>query len=150
MQGKISAADIQRIAKELGENFSEKEIQDMIDEADRDRKFAQFSSYNWICYVLPFSTTKLCWCCDAIISKTSGQLPKLLHGGLLVKILNKNLFDKQWLMFWLAENLSLQCQKKEGKRGLFTGDSLGFAFAVILILEGTMINNQFKIDQCCI
>ncbi|KAL3818768.1 hypothetical protein ACJIZ3_004673 [Penstemon smallii] len=34
--GKISAADIQRIAKELGENFTEKEIQDMIDEADRD------------------------------------------------------------------------------------------------------------------
>ncbi|KAK4484583.1 hypothetical protein RD792_007167 [Penstemon davidsonii] len=32
----ISAADIQRIAKELGENFTEKEIQDMIDEADRD------------------------------------------------------------------------------------------------------------------
>lgn len=40
MQGKISAADIQRIARELGENFTEKEIQDMIDEADRDRKFA--------------------------------------------------------------------------------------------------------------
>ncbi|XP_011083219.1 caltractin isoform X1 [Sesamum indicum] len=35
--GKISAADIQRIARELGENFTEKEIQDMIDEADRDR-----------------------------------------------------------------------------------------------------------------
>ncbi|PIN20023.1 Ca2+-binding protein (centrin/caltractin), EF-Hand superfamily protein [Handroanthus impetiginosus] len=34
--GKISAADIQRIAKELGERFTEKEIQDMIDEADRD------------------------------------------------------------------------------------------------------------------
>ncbi|KAL2520632.1 putative calcium-binding protein CML20 [Forsythia ovata] len=35
--GKISAADIQRIAKELGEPFSNREIQDMIDEADRDR-----------------------------------------------------------------------------------------------------------------
>lgn len=46
MQGKISAADIQRIAKELGENFSEKEIQDMIDEADRDRKFGLFYSFN--------------------------------------------------------------------------------------------------------
>ncbi|KAL2498002.1 putative calcium-binding protein CML20 [Abeliophyllum distichum] len=34
--GKISAADIQRIARELGEPFSDREIQDMIDEADRD------------------------------------------------------------------------------------------------------------------
>lgn len=42
MQGKISTADIQRIAKELGENFTEKEIQDMIDEADRDRKFGLY------------------------------------------------------------------------------------------------------------
>lgn len=38
IQGKISASDIQRIAKELGEKFSEREIQNMIDEADRDRK----------------------------------------------------------------------------------------------------------------
>ncbi|KAL0332883.1 UNVERIFIED_CONTAM: putative calcium-binding protein CML13 [Sesamum calycinum] len=36
-EGKISAADVQRIARELGENFTEKEIQGMIDEADRDR-----------------------------------------------------------------------------------------------------------------
>ncbi|KAL0448274.1 UNVERIFIED_CONTAM: Caltractin, partial [Sesamum latifolium] len=35
--GKISAADIQRIARELGANFTEKEIQDMVNEADRDR-----------------------------------------------------------------------------------------------------------------
>ncbi|KAL3820625.1 hypothetical protein ACJIZ3_006530 [Penstemon smallii] len=35
--GKVSAADIQRIAKELGINFTEIEIQDMVDEADRDR-----------------------------------------------------------------------------------------------------------------
>lgn len=35
----ISAADIQRIAKELGESFTDKEIQEMIEEADRDRKF---------------------------------------------------------------------------------------------------------------
>lgn len=35
--GKISAPDIQRIAKELGENFTGKEIQEMIEEADRDR-----------------------------------------------------------------------------------------------------------------
>ncbi|KZV42471.1 caltractin [Dorcoceras hygrometricum] len=48
--GKISFADIQRIGKELGENFTEKEIQDMIDEADRDRKFALFSTLFIICY----------------------------------------------------------------------------------------------------
>ncbi|CAL5324660.1 unnamed protein product [Camellia sinensis] len=34
---KISASDIQQIAKELGENFSDKEIQEMIEEADRDQ-----------------------------------------------------------------------------------------------------------------
>ncbi|CAA3029365.1 caltractin isoform X2 [Olea europaea subsp. europaea] len=34
--GKISAADIQRIAKELGERFSDRDIQGMIDEADQD------------------------------------------------------------------------------------------------------------------
>ncbi|KAE9451449.1 hypothetical protein C3L33_16658, partial [Rhododendron williamsianum] len=36
-EGKISAPDIQRIAKELGENFTDKDIQEMIEEADRDR-----------------------------------------------------------------------------------------------------------------
>ena len=35
--GKISVADIKRIAKELGESFTAQEIQEMIDEADRDR-----------------------------------------------------------------------------------------------------------------
>ncbi|XP_028760484.1 caltractin [Neltuma alba] len=35
--GKISAADIKRIAAELGESFSDRDIQEMIDEADRDR-----------------------------------------------------------------------------------------------------------------
>ncbi|GMI94089.1 centrin2, CALMODULIN20, CENTRIN 1 [Hibiscus trionum] len=34
--GKISAEDVKRIAKELGEHFSDKDIQDMIEEADRD------------------------------------------------------------------------------------------------------------------
>ncbi|WJX82362.1 putative calcium-binding protein cml13 [Trifolium repens] len=33
--GKISAADIKRIAKELGQNFTDKEIQEMVDEADQ-------------------------------------------------------------------------------------------------------------------
>ncbi|XP_074311632.1 putative calcium-binding protein CML13 [Silene latifolia] len=35
--GKISPADIQRIAKELGESFTDREIHEMVDEADRDR-----------------------------------------------------------------------------------------------------------------
>lgn len=42
MQGKISAADIKRIAKELGERFTDGEIQDMIEEADRDRKLYKY------------------------------------------------------------------------------------------------------------
>ncbi|XP_062188648.1 probable calcium-binding protein CML13 [Phragmites australis] len=33
--GKISGVDIQRIAKELGENFTYQEIQEMVQEADR-------------------------------------------------------------------------------------------------------------------
>ncbi|WJX65408.1 putative calcium-binding protein cml13, variant 2 [Trifolium repens] len=35
--GKISATDIKRIAKELGENFTDREIQEMVDEADQNR-----------------------------------------------------------------------------------------------------------------
>lgn len=49
MQGKISAADIQQIAKELGENFTAREIQEMIEAADRDRKF--FSPMPLHCYL---------------------------------------------------------------------------------------------------
>ncbi|WVY94291.1 hypothetical protein V8G54_033379, partial [Vigna mungo] len=36
--GKISASDIKRIAKELGQNFTDREIQEMVDEADQDSK----------------------------------------------------------------------------------------------------------------
>ena len=35
VQGKISDVDIQRIAKELGENFTLQEIQEMVQEADQ-------------------------------------------------------------------------------------------------------------------
>ncbi|GMI86452.1 centrin2, CALMODULIN20, CENTRIN 1 [Hibiscus trionum] len=35
--GKISAQDIERIANELGVNLTQKDIQDMIGEADRDK-----------------------------------------------------------------------------------------------------------------
>lgn len=34
--GKISALDIKRIAKELGQNFTDREIQEMVEEADQD------------------------------------------------------------------------------------------------------------------
>lgn len=37
-QGKISASDIKRIAKELGQNFTDREIQEMVDEADQNSK----------------------------------------------------------------------------------------------------------------
>jgi len=41
LQGKISATDIKRIAKELGENFTDREIQDMVEEADQNSKLPQ-------------------------------------------------------------------------------------------------------------
>ena len=34
--GKISFKNLKRVAKELGENMTEEELQDMIDQADRD------------------------------------------------------------------------------------------------------------------
>jgi Ca2+-binding EF-hand superfamily protein len=40
LQGKISEGDIKQIAKELGESFTEREIQEMVEEADQDRKLA--------------------------------------------------------------------------------------------------------------
>lgn len=43
LQGKISADDIKRMAKDLGENFTDAEIREMVEEADRDRKFLNFS-----------------------------------------------------------------------------------------------------------
>lgn len=38
-QGKISHHDIKQIAKELGENFTDNDIEEMIEEADRDSKW---------------------------------------------------------------------------------------------------------------
>lgn len=37
--GKISFKNLKRVAKELGENLTDEEIQEMIDEADRGNKF---------------------------------------------------------------------------------------------------------------
>ena len=36
VQGKISFKNLKRVAKELGENMTDEELQEMIDEADRD------------------------------------------------------------------------------------------------------------------
>ena len=38
-QGKISFKNLKRVAKELGENMTDEELQEMIDEADRDGDF---------------------------------------------------------------------------------------------------------------
>ncbi|KAG2329442.1 hypothetical protein Bca52824_000622 [Brassica carinata] len=40
--GKISADDIKRMAKDLGENFTDAEIREMVEEADRDLSFLNF------------------------------------------------------------------------------------------------------------
>lgn len=53
-QGKISADDIKCVAKELGENFTDREINDMIDEADRDSELTYFSVCSALNDVLPF------------------------------------------------------------------------------------------------
>ncbi|RYQ80599.1 hypothetical protein Ahy_Scaffold1g106904 isoform B [Arachis hypogaea] len=42
VQGKISVSDIKRIAKELGERFTDREIQDMVEAADIDGKLIIF------------------------------------------------------------------------------------------------------------
>lgn len=47
LQGKISADDIKRMAKDLGENFTDAEIREMVEEADRDRKFLKFLYLSW-------------------------------------------------------------------------------------------------------
>ena len=39
LQGKISFKNLKRVAKELGENMTDEELQEMIDEADRDGVF---------------------------------------------------------------------------------------------------------------
>lgn len=58
IQGKISVEDIKRIAKELGEHFSDKEIHDMIEEADRDRKLTSLFD-SWYKYPMIFYFSNL-------------------------------------------------------------------------------------------
>lgn len=51
-QGKISPDDIKRMAKDLGENFTDAEILEMVEEADRDRKCPTiFLFLLWQCLV---------------------------------------------------------------------------------------------------
>lgn len=47
-QGKISPDDIKRMAKDLGENFTDAEIREMVEEADRDRKFPNLFSLSLV------------------------------------------------------------------------------------------------------
>ncbi len=44
MQGKISFKNLKWVAKELGENMTYEELQEMIDEADRDGKITSIDS----------------------------------------------------------------------------------------------------------
>ena len=44
-QGKISFKNLKRVAKELGENMTDEELQEMIDEADRDGMFYKLNSF---------------------------------------------------------------------------------------------------------
>ncbi len=44
MQGKISFKNLKRVAKELGENMTDEELQEMIDEVDRDGKITSIDS----------------------------------------------------------------------------------------------------------
>lgn len=44
MQGKISFKNFKRVAKELGENMIDEELQEMIDEANRDGKITSIDS----------------------------------------------------------------------------------------------------------
>ncbi len=44
MQGKISFKNLKRVAKELGENMIDEELQETIDEADRDGKITSIDS----------------------------------------------------------------------------------------------------------
>ncbi|XP_060970449.1 probable calcium-binding protein CML20 isoform X1 [Cannabis sativa] len=55
--GKISAMDIKLIAKDLGENFTEDEIDDMIEEADRDRESAYVQTFciSFAAYISPLT-----------------------------------------------------------------------------------------------
>jgi len=46
-QGKISFKNLKRVAKELGENMTDEELQEMIDEADRDGMLHKLS----FCYL---------------------------------------------------------------------------------------------------
>ncbi len=44
MQGKISFKNLKRVAKELGKHMIDEELQEMIDEVDRDGKITSIDS----------------------------------------------------------------------------------------------------------
>ena len=57
--GKISFRNLKRVAKELGENMTDEELQEMIDEADRDCD-GEVSEEEFICILKKTSFTKCC------------------------------------------------------------------------------------------
>lgn len=61
MQGKISAADIQRISKDLGERFTDRDIQEMVEEADRDREFSSNIILLCLCMASAHSYNLVLW-----------------------------------------------------------------------------------------
>ena len=57
--GKVSLRNLKRVAKELCENMTDEELQEMIDEADRDGD-GEVSEEEFICILKKTSFTKCC------------------------------------------------------------------------------------------
>ncbi len=57
--GKVSLRNLKRVAKELCENMTDEELQEMIDEADRDCD-GEVSEEEFICILKKTSFTKCC------------------------------------------------------------------------------------------
>lgn len=62
--GKISFRNLKRVAKELGENMTDEEIQEMIDEADRDGD----GEINQEEFMRIMKKTNLFWTCFKILN----------------------------------------------------------------------------------
>ena len=57
--GKVSLRNLKRVAKELCENMTDEELQEMIDEADRDCD-GEVSEEEFICILKKTSVAKCC------------------------------------------------------------------------------------------
>jgi Ca2+-binding EF-hand superfamily protein len=65
--GKISLKNLRRVAKEIGENMTDEELQEMIDEADRDDD-GEINEEECVAVFsfLSFQKFSLCWFVDQI------------------------------------------------------------------------------------